>query len=168
MFFLVWTWILMSHLLGLVLGFLWMLWTRYSPPTRVSLRLCLWTKLLGTVSIIILDFFQASERCLRFLKCLFLISPHIQFKHLFWCMKSYLRVTWETLLQLCLLTFPLILELSRTFMLGCPVLLMRSGFTQLFKQFWDVFMWSYEEMLGIDPTIMVHKIPTYPGGKLVR
>jgi len=29
-------------------------------------------------------------------------------------------------------------------------------------------MWSYEEMLGIDPTIMVHKIPTYPGGKLVR
>ena len=32
----------------------------------------------------------------------------------------------------------------------------------------DVFAWSYEEMPGIDPSIVVHEIPTYPGAKLMR
>ena len=41
-------------------------------------------------------------------------------------------------------------------------------YTELFKEFRDVFAWSYEEMLGIDPSIVVHEIPTYPGAKPVR
>ena len=31
----------------------------------------------------------------------------------------------------------------------------------LFKEFHDVFSWSYEEMLGIDPSIIVDEIKTY-------
>ena len=31
-------------------------------------------------------------------------------------------------------------------------------YTALFKEFHDVFAWSYEEMLGIDPSIVEHKI----------
>ena len=38
----------------------------------------------------------------------------------------------------------------------------------LFREFRDVFAWSYEEMLGIDPSVVVHEIPTYPGAKPVR
>jgi hypothetical protein len=42
------------------------------------------------------------------------------------------------------------------------------SYTALFKEFCDVFSWSYEEMLGIDPSIVVHEIKTYPDAKLVR
>jgi hypothetical protein len=38
-------------------------------------------------------------------------------------------------------------------------------YTSLFKEFHDIFAWSYEEMPGIDPSIMVHEINTYPGAK---
>ena len=31
-------------------------------------------------------------------------------------------------------------------------------YTALFKEFRDVFSWSYEEMLGIDPSIFEHEI----------
>ena len=31
-----------------------------------------------------------------------------------------------------------------------------------------MFTWSYEEMPGIDPSIVVHEIPTYPSAKPVR
>ena len=31
-----------------------------------------------------------------------------------------------------------------------------------------MFSWSYEEMLGIDPSILVHEIKTYPTTKHVR
>lgn len=41
-------------------------------------------------------------------------------------------------------------------------------YTALFHEFLDVFAWSYEEMPGIDPSIVVHEIPTYPGAKPVR
>jgi hypothetical protein len=41
-------------------------------------------------------------------------------------------------------------------------------YTDLFKEFCDVFAWSYEEMLGIDPKIVEHEITTYPDAKLVR
>jgi hypothetical protein len=41
-------------------------------------------------------------------------------------------------------------------------------YTSLFKEFRDIFAWSYEEMSGIDPAIVVHEIKTYPGAKLVR
>ena len=35
----------------------------------------------------------------------------------------------------------------------------------LFQEFHDVFPWTYEEMLGIDPAIVVHEIKTYPDAK---
>lgn len=41
-------------------------------------------------------------------------------------------------------------------------------YTCLFQEFHDVFAWSYEEMPGIDPSIVVHEIPTYPYAKPVR
>jgi hypothetical protein len=41
-------------------------------------------------------------------------------------------------------------------------------YTDLFKEFRDVFGWSYEEMPGIDPKIVEHEITTYPDAKPVR
>jgi hypothetical protein len=39
-------------------------------------------------------------------------------------------------------------------------------YTDLFKEFRDIFAWSYEEMPGIDPKIVEHEIITYPDAKL--
>jgi hypothetical protein len=41
-------------------------------------------------------------------------------------------------------------------------------YTNIFKEFCDVFAWSYEEMPGIDPRIVEHEITTYPDAKPVR
>jgi len=41
------------------------------------------------------------------------------------------------------------------------------AFTALFKEFHDVFSWSYEEILRIDPSIVVHEIKIYPDAKPV-
>jgi hypothetical protein len=41
-------------------------------------------------------------------------------------------------------------------------------YKSLFQEFRDIFAWSYEEMSGIDPDIVVHEIKTYPGTKPVR
>jgi hypothetical protein len=41
-------------------------------------------------------------------------------------------------------------------------------YTELFKELCDVFVWSYEEMLGIDPRIVEHEIKTYPDAKYAR
>jgi hypothetical protein len=41
-------------------------------------------------------------------------------------------------------------------------------YTSLFKEFCDVFSWSYEEMLGIDPCIVEHEIRMYENAKPVR
>jgi hypothetical protein len=41
-------------------------------------------------------------------------------------------------------------------------------YTSLFKESCDVFAWSYEEMSGIDPDIVIHEIKTYPDAKPVR
>ena len=38
-------------------------------------------------------------------------------------------------------------------------------YTRLFQEFWDVFVWSYEEMPDIDPSIVMHEILTYPHAK---
>jgi hypothetical protein len=40
-------------------------------------------------------------------------------------------------------------------------------YTELFKELRDVFTWSYEDMSGIDPRIVEHKITTYPDVKLI-
>ena len=34
-------------------------------------------------------------------------------------------------------------------------------FTSLFKEFCDVFSWSYDEIPGIDPSIVEHEIKIY-------
>ena len=41
------------------------------------------------------------------------------------------------------------------------------SYKALFKEFRDIFSYSYEEMLGIDPSIVVHEIKTYPMDKIV-
>jgi hypothetical protein len=41
-------------------------------------------------------------------------------------------------------------------------------YTDLFKEFRDVFSWSYEEIPGIDPCIVKHDIRTYPDAKPVQ
>jgi hypothetical protein len=41
-------------------------------------------------------------------------------------------------------------------------------YTSLFKEFHDIFAWSYEEMSGIDPEIVIHEIKTYLDAKPVR
>ena len=41
-------------------------------------------------------------------------------------------------------------------------------YTELFKEFRDIFSWSYNEIPGIDPCIVEHEIKTYPNAKLVR
>ena len=41
-------------------------------------------------------------------------------------------------------------------------------YTELFKEFRDIFAWSYDEMPGIDPHIIEHEIKTYPNAKPVR
>ena len=38
----------------------------------------------------------------------------------------------------------------------------------LFKEFRNIFAWSYEEMPRIDPRIVVHEIKTYAGARPVR
>ena len=41
-------------------------------------------------------------------------------------------------------------------------------YTELFKEFCDIFTWSYKEMPGIDPRIVEHEIKTYPNTKTVQ
>jgi hypothetical protein len=41
-------------------------------------------------------------------------------------------------------------------------------YKSLFQEFRDIFAWSYEEMPGIDPNIVVHEIKTYPDAKPIR
>jgi hypothetical protein len=41
-------------------------------------------------------------------------------------------------------------------------------YTSLFKEFRDIFTWSYEEMSGIDPNIVIHEIKTCPDAKPIQ
>ena len=41
-------------------------------------------------------------------------------------------------------------------------------YIDLFKEFHDIFSWSYEEIPGIDIRINEHEITTYPDAKIVR
>ena len=43
-----------------------------------------------------------------------------------------------------------------------------ASFTSLFKEFCDVFAWSYNEMPGIDPSIVKHEIKTYDNAKPIQ
>jgi hypothetical protein len=42
------------------------------------------------------------------------------------------------------------------------------SYTALFKEFCNLFAWRYEEMLEIDPLIIMHEIKTYPSVKPIR
>jgi hypothetical protein len=41
-------------------------------------------------------------------------------------------------------------------------------YTGLFKEFCDILSWRYKEILGIDPSIIVNEMKTYPEVKPVR
>jgi hypothetical protein len=41
-------------------------------------------------------------------------------------------------------------------------------YTSLFKEFLDIFVWSYEEMSCIDPAIVIHEIKTYHDAKPIQ
>lgn len=41
-------------------------------------------------------------------------------------------------------------------------------YTNLFKEFRDVFTWSYEEMPSINPSIVHHEIKTYENAMPIR
>ena len=43
-----------------------------------------------------------------------------------------------------------------------------SGLIDLLKSYLDVFAWSYEDMPGLDPTIVQHHLPILPHAKLVK
>ena len=43
-----------------------------------------------------------------------------------------------------------------------------STYKALFQEFCEIFSWSYEEMPGIDPSIVVHEIKTYLDAKPAR
>jgi hypothetical protein len=64
------------------------------------------------------------------------------------------------------LTYPSNLGLSKNVHIGA---LCSSDevvtYTSLFKEFCDIFAWSYEEMLDIDPEIVIHEIKTYLDAK---
>ena len=41
-------------------------------------------------------------------------------------------------------------------------------YIELFKEIRDIFAWSYDEIIGINPRIIEHEINTYPNVKPVR
>jgi hypothetical protein len=43
-----------------------------------------------------------------------------------------------------------------------------TAYKALFQEFWDIFAWSYTEMPGIDPSIVEHRIDTWPDITPVR
>ena len=44
----------------------------------------------------------------------------------------------------------------------------RSRLIDLLRSYLDVFAWSYEDMSGLDPTIVQHHLPILPHAKLVK
>ena len=41
-------------------------------------------------------------------------------------------------------------------------------YKSLFQEFHDIFSWSYEEIPGINPKIVIHEIKTYADAKPIR
>ena len=44
----------------------------------------------------------------------------------------------------------------------------RDGLIQLLKSYLDVFAWSYEDMPGLDPSIVQHRLPLLPHARPVK
>ena len=45
---------------------------------------------------------------------------------------------------------------------------MKQNLVQFLRKSIDVFMWSHEDMLGIDPSVITHRLNVYPSSKPVR
>ena len=43
-----------------------------------------------------------------------------------------------------------------------------TAYKTLFQEYWDIFAWSYIEMSCLDPSIVEHRIDTWPDITLVR
>ena len=44
----------------------------------------------------------------------------------------------------------------------------RDGLTWLLRSYLDVFAWSYEDMSGLDPSIVQHRLPLLPHARPVK
>ena len=44
----------------------------------------------------------------------------------------------------------------------------KDGLARLLRSYLDVFAWSYEDMSGLDPSIIQHHLPLLPHVKLVK
>ena len=44
----------------------------------------------------------------------------------------------------------------------------KKGFIRFLRENIDVFAWSHENMLGIDPSVITHRLNVYPSSKLMR
>ena len=44
----------------------------------------------------------------------------------------------------------------------------RDNLIQLLRSYLDVFAWSYEDMLGLDPSIVQHHLPLLPHARPVK
>ncbi|RDX83079.1 hypothetical protein CR513_36042, partial [Mucuna pruriens] len=45
---------------------------------------------------------------------------------------------------------------------------LRQRLVELLREYADIFAWSYRDMLGLDTTIMEHRLPLVPNAILVR
>ena len=93
----------------------------------------------------------------------FLLILSTFYKVLYCCKIQILKETFATLLRRTQLTYQPSLMLLSTFMLGRTASQMNlKHIRHFFKEFRDIFSWSYEEMLGIDPSIVVTKLKLIP------
>ena len=44
----------------------------------------------------------------------------------------------------------------------------RDSLIQLFISYLDIFAWSYEDMSGLDPSIVQHRLPLLPHAKSIK
>ena len=44
----------------------------------------------------------------------------------------------------------------------------RDGLAQLLRSYLDVFAWSYEDMSGLDPSVVQHHLPLLPHARPVK
>ena len=43
-----------------------------------------------------------------------------------------------------------------------------SALIQVLKQYKDTFVWTYEDMPGLDPALVEHRLPIKPGARAVK
>lgn len=96
------------------------------------------------------------------------ISPWVP-KTPFWHTMCYHKIIWETLWRPIPLTSRWKKASPNTFILARIAHLKRWKPLQPYlRSFVMFFAWSYEEMSGIDPSIVINEIKTYPDAKPIR